>query len=738
MTGFHGPDLGPFQWDDPLLLESELTEDERMIRDTARDFAAKELAPQIQKAYLEERTDPRLFRLMGEAGLLGVTLPEEFGCAGAGYVSYGLVAREVERVDSGFRSMMSVQSSLVMYPIYAYGDADQRKKYLPGLARGELIGCFGLTEPGAGSDPGGMVTRAEKIDGGYRLTGAKTWISNAPLADVFVVWAKSRAHGDQIRGFILEKGMKGLSAPKIEGKLSLRASITGEIVLDNVEAPESALLPNIAGLKGPFGCLNRARYGISWGAMGAAEDCWFAARQYGLDRKQFGRPLAQNSAVPEEARRHADQDRARAPGLAEGRAAHGRRPRGAGDDLARQALELWRGARCRAHCARHARRQWHPDRVQGHAPPRQPRDRQHLRGNPRRARADPRAGADRPAGVLLSAGALAGLRVVELARVLAGPTTGQTLADLGADVIKVESPGGDETRAWGPPFIDTDGEPSAAYFHSCNRGKRSIVADFATDRGREIVRRLAARADVLIENFKVGGLAKFGLDYDSLHGLNPRLIYCSVTGFGQTGPYAKRAGYDFLIQGMSGIMSITGEPDGSPQKAGVAIADLFTGLYGAIAIEAALIERERSGRGQHLDLALFNSMSAMLANQAMNYLASGKSPRRMGNAHVNLAPYQTLPVADGWLIVAVGNDGQFARLCGVLGLEEIAVDPRFATNPGRVTNRVEMDRELTAKTLLWKRDDASRRVGIRGRALPGRSTRLAISSPIPSSRRAAC
>ena len=272
----------------------------------------------------------------------------------------------------------------------------------------------------------------------------------------------------------------------------------------------------------------------------------------------------------------------------------------------------------------------------------------------------------------MSAGALAGLRVVELARVLAGPTTGQTLADLGADVIKVESPGGDETRTWGPPFIETDGEPSAAYFHSCNRGKRSIVADFATDRGREIVRRLAARADVLIENFKVGGLAKFGLDYDSLHGLNPRLIYCSVTGFGQTGPYAKRAGYDFLIQGMSGIMSITGEPDGSPQKAGVAIADLFTGLYGAIAIEAALIERERSGRGQHLDLALFDSMSAMLANQAMNYLASGKSPRRMGNAHVNLAPYQTLPVADGWLIVAVGNDGQFARLCAVLGLETIA------------------------------------------------------------------
>ena len=300
--------------------------------------------------------------------------------------------------------------------------------------------------------------------------------------------------------------------------------------------------------------------------------------------------------------------------------------------------------------------------------------------------------------------ALDGLRVLELARVLAGPTTGQTLADLGADVIKVESPEGDETRRWGPPFIDTDGEQAAAYFHSCNRGKRSIVADFATERGREIVRRLAARSDVLIENFKVGGLAKFGLDYESLSALNPRLVYCSVTGFGQTGPYAKRAGYDFLIQGMSGIMSITGEPHGSPQKAGVAIADLFTGLYGVIAIEAALIERERSGRGQHLDLSLFDSMSAMLANQAMNYLASGQSPKRMGNAHVNLAPYQTLPVSDGWFIVAVGNDGQFARLCGVLGLEPLAKDERFATNPGRVVNRVALDRELRAKTASWKRD----------------------------------
>jgi crotonobetainyl-CoA:carnitine CoA-transferase CaiB-like acyl-CoA transferase len=305
----------------------------------------------------------------------------------------------------------------------------------------------------------------------------------------------------------------------------------------------------------------------------------------------------------------------------------------------------------------------------------------------------------------LSGGALAGVRVLELARVLAGPTTGQTLADLGADVIKVESPEGDETRRWGPPFIDSGGEQSAAYFHSCNRGKRSIVADFSTERGREIVRRLAARSDVLIENFKVGGLAKFGLNYESLSRLNPRLVYCSVTGFGQTGPYAKRAGYDFLIQGMSGIMSITGEPEGSPQKAGVAISDLFTGLYGVIAIEAALIARERTGRGQHLDLALFDSMTTMLANQAMNYLASGQSPKRMGNAHVNLAPYQTLPVVDGWLIVAVGNDGQFARLCGVLGLDPLAKDPRFASNPGRVVNRMEMEQELIAKTREWKRDD---------------------------------
>ncbi|MCA0423895.1 MAG: acyl-CoA dehydrogenase [Proteobacteria bacterium] len=281
-----------FQWADPLLLDSQLTDEERMIRDVARDYAQEKLQPRVKEAYAKEKTDPAIFREMGALGLLGVTVAEEYGGAGANYVSYGLVAREVERVDSGYRSMMSVQSSLVMYPIEAYGSEAQKRKYLPKLASGEWIGCFGLTEPDAGSDPGGMRTKAVKTANGYRLNGTKMWISNAPIADVFVVWAKSEAHGGEIKGFVLEKGMKGLSAPKIEGKLSLRASITGEIVLDNVEVGEDALLPNVAGLKGPFGCLNRARFGISWGAMGAAEACFHAARQYGLDRKQFGRPLA--------------------------------------------------------------------------------------------------------------------------------------------------------------------------------------------------------------------------------------------------------------------------------------------------------------------------------------------------------------------------------------------------------------------------------------------------------------
>ncbi len=287
------PDLGRFNWDDPFRLSDQLEEDERLIADSARAYAQEKLQPRVTKAFANEETDPEIFREMGEMGLLGTTVPEEYGGIGASYVSYGLVAREVERVDSGYRSMMSVQSSLVMYPIFAYGSEEQRRKYLPKLASGEWIGCFGLTEPDAGSDPAAMKTRAEKIDGGYRLTGSKMWISNAPIADVYVVWAKSDAHDGKIRGFVLDKGTKCLSAPKIENKLSLRTSITGEIVMDGVEVDEGALLPHVQGLKGPFGCLNRARYGISWGAMGAAECCWHAARQYGLDRKQFNRPLAQ-------------------------------------------------------------------------------------------------------------------------------------------------------------------------------------------------------------------------------------------------------------------------------------------------------------------------------------------------------------------------------------------------------------------------------------------------------------
>ena len=286
------PSLARFDWADPFLLEDQLDEDERMLRDAAQAFAADRLSPRVRAAYAEERVEPEIFAEMGEAGLLGVTLPEDLGGLGAGYVTYGLEAREIERVDSGYRSMMSVQSSLVMYPIYAYGTDEQRQKFLPGLAAGSLIGCFGLTEPDAGSDPAGMKTVAKKTEGGYLLNGAKMWISNSPIADVFVIWAKSEAHDNAIRGFVLEKGAKGLSAPKITGKQSLRASVTGEIVMDNVEVGEDALLPNVEGLKGPFGCLNRARYGIAWGVMGAAEFCWQAARQYGLDRKQFGKPIA--------------------------------------------------------------------------------------------------------------------------------------------------------------------------------------------------------------------------------------------------------------------------------------------------------------------------------------------------------------------------------------------------------------------------------------------------------------
>ena len=305
----------------------------------------------------------------------------------------------------------------------------------------------------------------------------------------------------------------------------------------------------------------------------------------------------------------------------------------------------------------------------------------------------------------MSKAPLEGLRVLELARILAGPWIGQTLADLGADVIKVESPQGDDTRQWGPPFIERDGEKSAAYFHACNRGKRSVIADFRNADDLDMVRGLAAEADVVIENFKVGGLAKFGLDYASLSVTNPGLVYCSVTGFGQDGPYASRAGYDFLIQGMSGIMDLTGDPAGEPQKIGVAFADIFPGLYGVIAVQAALAERDRTGEGKHVDMALLDSMTGVLANQAMNYLASGVAPHRLGNAHPNIAPYQTFRTANGWLIVAVGNDGQFARLCRVLGLDGFAADPRFTTNAARVEHRDALTALLSDRTREWTRDD---------------------------------
>ncbi len=286
-----------FDWADPLVFEGQLDEEERMVRDAARDYSQGRLLPRVLTAFREDRFDREIMNEMGELGFLGCTIPEDYGGAGASYVTYGLIAREVERVDSGYRSAMSVQSSLVMHPINAYGSEAQRKKYLPKLATGEIVGCFGLTEPDHGSDPGGMTTRAEKVADGYRLTGAKTWITNSPIADVMVVWAKSAAHDNAIRGFILERGMKGLSTPKIEGKVSLRASLTGEIVMDGVVVPEENLLPNASGLGGPFGCLNRARYGIAWGTMGAAEDCWHRARTYVLDRKQFGRPLAANQLI---------------------------------------------------------------------------------------------------------------------------------------------------------------------------------------------------------------------------------------------------------------------------------------------------------------------------------------------------------------------------------------------------------------------------------------------------------
>jgi crotonobetainyl-CoA:carnitine CoA-transferase CaiB-like acyl-CoA transferase len=300
---------------------------------------------------------------------------------------------------------------------------------------------------------------------------------------------------------------------------------------------------------------------------------------------------------------------------------------------------------------------------------------------------------------------LKGLKVIELARILAGPWAGQTLADLGADVIKVEAPEGDDTRRWGPPFVERDGDRSAAYFHATNRGKKSVTVDFRTPAGQETVRRLIADADVVIENFKVGGLAKYGLDYASLAAVNPRLIYCSITGFGQTGPYAHRAGYDFIIQGMSGLMSVTGEPEGQPQKVGVAVTDIFTGIYAATAILAAVHQRGTTGMGQHIDMALLDVATAIMANQAMNYLTTGKAPEKMGNAHPNLAPYAVFDCADGWIIIATGNDGQYRRLCELLGLPALGTAPEFATNADRVANRVVMTESLTRATKQRSKSD---------------------------------
>jgi glutaryl-CoA dehydrogenase len=373
-----------FRWDDPLLLDDQLTEEERLIRDTARQYCQEKLMPRVLEANRHERFDRAIMTEFGELGFLGSTI-EGYGCAGVNYVSYGLIAREVERVDSGYRSAMSVQSSLVMHPIHAYGTEAQRQKYLPKLATGEWVGCFGLTEPDHGSDPAGMRTRARKVEGGYRLTGAKMWITNSPIADVFIVWAKDDS--DTIRGFILEKGMEGLSAPKIEGKFSLRASVTGEIVMDDVFVPEENLLPNVSGLKGPFGCLNNARYGIAWGALGAAEFCWQAARNYTLERKQFGRPLAANQLVQ---KKLADMQTEIALGLQaclrlgrlkdenRARPTEGRKPRGARDDLDAEAQLLRQGAGHRANRARHAWRQRNLGRVPRDPPRHEPRGGQYL------------------------------------------------------------------------------------------------------------------------------------------------------------------------------------------------------------------------------------------------------------------------------------------------------------------------------------------------------------------------
>ena len=387
-----------FDWEDPLDLESELTEEERMVRDTARGYAQDKLFPRVLAGLPRGALRPRHRLRDGRARPARPTIPEEYGGAGLGYVAYGLITREIERVDSGYRSAMSVQSSLVMHPIYAYGSEAQRKKYLPKLASGEMVGCFGLTEPDHGSDPGSMVTRAEKVAGGYRLNGAKMWITNSPIADVAVVWAKLDG---VIRGFVVERGTKGFSTPKIEGKLSLRASVTGEIVLEDAFVPEENLLPNVKGLAGPFGCLNMARYGIAWGAMGAAEFCWHRARQYMLDRKQFGRPLAANQLVQ---KKLADMQTEITLGLHAAlapRADDGGGQGGAAGDLAAQAQQLRQGARHRPPRPRHAWRQRHLRRIPRHARVVQSRNRQHLRGHARHPRADPRPRPDRHPGVLL-------------------------------------------------------------------------------------------------------------------------------------------------------------------------------------------------------------------------------------------------------------------------------------------------------------------------------------------------
>jgi glutaryl-CoA dehydrogenase len=381
-----------FNWEDPLLLDSQLAADERQVRNAARRFAQKALAPRVRDAFRNEHTDPAIFREMGEMGLLGATLPPQYGGAGLNYVSYGLIAREVEYVDSGYRSMLSVQSSLVMLPIFAFGSEEQKQKYLPGLGRGELIGCFGLTEPNSGSDPGSLSTRARTVPGGWKLSGSKMWITNAPIADVFVVWAKDDEN--IIRGFILDKGMPGLSAPVIHGKVGLRASVTGEIVMDEVFVPSENRL-DVAGLKGPFTCLNSARYGIAWGALGAAEACWHTARQYTLDRKQFDRPLAANQLVQKETGRHADRNHARHPGRAAPGPDDGRRQRDAGNRLDDEAQFLRQGAGHRPHGARHARRQRHFRRIRRDPPSGQSGSGEYLRRHARCARLDPRPGTNR-------------------------------------------------------------------------------------------------------------------------------------------------------------------------------------------------------------------------------------------------------------------------------------------------------------------------------------------------------